>query len=65
MVWVYAVILAFSAGLLTYVLSRTADRLTVFLGIVPLSHSILGYAAISALAFLMIAQAPAGAAAWQ
>lgn len=59
MVWIYAVILAFSAGLLTYVLSRVADRLTSFLGVAPLSHSILSYAAISTLAFLMIAQAPA------
>jgi hypothetical protein len=59
MVWIYAVILAFSAGLLTYVLGRVADRLTSFLGLAPLSHSILSYAAISALAFMMVAQAPA------
>lgn len=59
MVWLYALILAFSAGLLTYVLSRVADRLTSFLGLAALSHSILSYAALCALAFLMIAQAPA------
>ena len=59
MAWVYAAILAFSAGLATYVFSRTTDRLTAFLGLAPLKHNVLSYAAIIALAFLMVAQAPA------
>lgn len=59
MVWIYSIILAFSAGVSGFVLARMADRLTVFLGVQPLAQNVLGYAALAALAFLMVAQAPA------
>ncbi|MBN8544106.1 MAG: hypothetical protein J0M34_07570 [Alphaproteobacteria bacterium] len=62
MVWVYAVILALSAGLITWVLSRTADRLAAFLGLPLRAFNILSYAALSALAFLTVALIPAAVA---
>ena len=59
MVWVYSIILAISAGLFTFVLSRVASRLAEFFGLNLPSQNVLSYAALSALGFLMVAQAPA------
>jgi hypothetical protein len=59
MTWIYAVILAISAGLCTLVLARSVARLAALLGLEVPSHDVMSYAAFSALAFLMVAQAPA------
>jgi hypothetical protein len=59
MIWVYSAILAFSAGLCTYVFSRVAHRLSSFLGIAQPTQNVLDYAALAALGFLMIGQSPA------
>lgn len=58
MVWVYSIILAVSAGLFTFALGRVAGRLATLLGIALPAQNLLSYAALSALGFLTVAQAP-------
>jgi len=58
MVWVYSIILAVSAGLFTFALGRVVGRLATLLGIPLPTQNLLSYAALSALAFLTVAQAP-------
>ncbi|MFZ4125170.1 MAG: hypothetical protein ACOYJ2_03755 [Rickettsiales bacterium] len=58
MIWLYAVILAVSAGLITWVLSRTAERIAAFFGLPLRAFTMMSYVALSAIAFLMVALIP-------